>query len=348
MNTTQPKQLSDIPVSVLDLVPVLAGKTPADSFRNSLDLARQVEKLGYKRYWMAEHHNMVGIASSATSVLIGYIAGGTSIIRVGSGGIMLPNHAPLVIAEQFGTLASLYPNRIDLGLGRAPGSDQLTAMALRRSLQGSVNDFPENVEEIRTYFSSENATSPVRAIPGEGLDIPIWILGSSTFGAQLAGILGLPYAFASHFAPTYLHAALQVYRESFRPSESLKEPYVMVAANAIVADTENEAHRLATSLYASFINVIRGKSQPLQPPVDNMNEFWNDSEEYSVRQMLRYSFIGNPEQVKENLQAFVDSTQADELIISSHIYDHAARVRSYQLIAEMKQTQETLKYQDAL
>ncbi|QMU27814.1 LLM class flavin-dependent oxidoreductase [Adhaeribacter radiodurans] len=345
MNTTQPKKLSDIPLSVLDLVPILAGKTPADSFRTSLDLAQQVERLGYKRYWMAEHHNMVGIASSATAVLIGYIAGGTSTIRVGSGGIMLPNHAPLVVAEQFGTLASLYPERIDLGLGRAPGSDQLTAMALRRSLQGSVNDFPENVEEIITYFSSENSTSPVRAIPGEGLNIPVWILGSSTFGAQLAGILGLPYAFASHFAPTYLQAALKVYRESFRPSESLKEPYVMVAANAIVADTENVAHRLATSLFASFLNVIRGKSQPLQPPVENLEDFWNEAEEYSVQQMLRYTFIGNPQQVKENLQAFMDSTQADELIISSHIYDHPARVRSYQLIAEMRQTPEPVKFE---
>ncbi|PSR53591.1 LLM class flavin-dependent oxidoreductase [Adhaeribacter arboris] len=348
MNTIQPRKLSDIPISVLDLVPVLAGKTPADSFHNSLNLAQQAERLGYKRYWMAEHHNMVGIASSATAVLIGYIAGGTSTIRVGSGGIMLPNHAPLVIAEQFGTLASLYPDRIDLGLGRAPGSDQLTAMALRRSLQGSVNDFPENVEELLTYFSIENSTSPVRAIPGEGLNIPIWILGSSTFGAQLAGILGLPYAFASHFAPTYLHAALQVYRESFRPSESLKEPYVMVAANAIVADTEDEAHLLATSLYASFLNVIRGKSQPLQPPVENLEDSWNDSEEYSVYHMLRYTFIGNPQQVKENLQAFLDSTQANELILSSPIYDHAARVRSYQLISEMQRTAETVKYESAI
>ncbi|QNF31585.1 LLM class flavin-dependent oxidoreductase [Adhaeribacter swui] len=334
---TQSKKLSEIPVSVLDLVPVLAGHTPADSFRNSLELAQAAERLGYKRYWMAEHHNMVGIASSATAVLIGYIAGGTSTIRVGSGGIMLPNHAPLVVAEQFGTLASLYPNRIDLGLGRAPGSDQLTAMALRRSLTGSVNDFPDNVEELRTYLSNDNSTSPVRAIPGEGLNVPLYILGSSTFGAQLAGLMGLPYAFASHFAPTYLQAALQVYRENFRPSESLKEPYAMVALNAIVADTEQEAHRLATSLYASFINVIRGKSQPLQPPVDNMDDIWDANEAYAVQQMLRYSFVGNPEQVKESLQSFVDSTQADELIISSHIYDQAARVRSYELIAELKQ-----------
>ncbi|RDC62134.1 LLM class flavin-dependent oxidoreductase [Adhaeribacter pallidiroseus] len=334
----QSKKLSEIPISVLDLVPILAGKTATDSFQNSLQLAQQVEQWGYNRYWMAEHHNMVGVASSATAVLIGFIANGTSTIRVGSGGIMLPNHAPLVVAEQFGTLASLYPNRIDLGLGRAPGSDQLTAMALRRSLQGSVNDFPDNVEELRTYFSKDNSTSPVRAIPGEGLNIPIWILGSSTFGAQLAGMMGLPYAFASHFAPTYLQAALQTYRDHFRPSEFLKEPYAMVGINAFVADTEKEAHYLASSLYATFVNVIRGKSQPLQPPVENLDAIWDANEEYAVQQMLRYTFIGEPGQVREKLQDLVDLTQADELIISSHIYDQAARLRSYELIAELKQT----------
>ncbi len=340
----QSKKLADIPVSVLDLVPILAGKTAADSFQNSLQLAQQAEQWGYKRYWMAEHHNMVGVASSATAVLIGFIAGGTSTIRVGSGGIMLPNHAPLVVAEQFGTLASLYPNRIDLGLGRAPGSDQLTAMALRRSLQGSVNDFPDNVEELRTYFSADNSTSPVRAVPGEGLNIPVWILGSSTFGAQLAGIMGLPYAFASHFAPTYLQAALQTYRDHFRPSEFLKEPYAMVGINAFVADTEKEAHYLASSLYATFVNVIRGKSQPLQPPVENLDAIWDANEEYAVQQMLRYTFIGEPGQVKEKLQDLVDLTQADELIISSHIYDQAARLRSYELIAELKQTSARVAY----
>jgi luciferase family oxidoreductase group 1 len=340
----QSKKLSDIPVSVLDLVPILAGKTAADSFQNSLQLAQQVEQWGYKRYWMAEHHNMVGVASSATAVLIGFIAGGTSTIRVGSGGIMLPNHAPLVVAEQFGTLASLYPNRIDLGLGRAPGSDQLTAMALRRSLQGSVNDFPDNVEELRTYFSADNSTSPVRAVPGEGLNIPIWILGSSTFGAQLAGMMGLPYAFASHFAPTYLQAALQTYRDHFRPSEFLNEPYAMVGINAFVADTEKEAHHLATSLYATFVNVIRGKSQPLQPPVENLDAIWDANEEYAVQQMLRYTFIGEPGQVREKLQDLVDVTQADELIISSHIYDQAARLRSYELIAELKQSPARVAY----
>jgi luciferase family oxidoreductase group 1 len=340
----QLKKIADIPFSILDLVPILAGKTAADSFQSSLQLAQHAERWGYNRYWMAEHHNMVGVASSATAVLIGFIAGGTTTIRVGSGGIMLPNHAPLVVAEQFGTLASLYPNRIDLGLGRAPGSDQLTAMALRRSLQGSVNDFPDNVEELRTYFSKENSTSPVRAVPGEGLNIPMWILGSSTFGAQLAGMMGLPYAFASHFAPTYLHAALQTYRDSFRPSESLKEPYVMVGMNAFVADTEKEAHYLASSLYATFVNVIRGKSQPLQPPVENLDAIWDANEEYAVQQMLRYTFIGDPGQVKEKLQDLVDSTQADELIISSHIYDQAARLRSYELIAELKQTPASVAY----
>lgn len=338
-----PEKLANIPVSVLDLVPVLAGKTPADSFKNSLELAQQAERFGFKRYWMAEHHNMAGIASSATAVLIGYIAGGTSTIRVGSGGIMLPNHAPLVIAEQFGTLASLYPGRIDLGLGRAPGTDQLTAMALRRDLQGTITDFPENVQELKTYLSEENRTAPVRAVPGEGLDIPIWLLGSSTYGAQLAGILGMPYAFASHFAPTYLHAALKVYRDNFQPSETLPAPYAMVAVNAIVADTDEEAHHLATSLYASFLNVIRGKSQPLQPPVENVDDLWDASEEYAVHQMLRYSFVGSPQKVKESLQEFLDSTQADEIMISSHIFDHGARVRSYELLSEIWQAKENVK-----
>lgn len=329
--------IADIPVSVLDLVPILEGKTPTDSFQSSLELAQQAERFGYKRYWLAEHHNMAGIASSATSVLIGYIAGGTSTIRVGSGGIMLPNHAPLVIAEQFGTLASLYPNRIDLGLGRAPGTDQRTAMALRRDLRNAGNDFPENVAELRAYLSTENSTSPVRAVPGEGLNIPVWLLGSSTFGAQLAGILGLPYAFASHFAPTYLQAALQVYRESFIPSGTLKEPYAMACVNAVVADTDAEAQYLATSLYASFLNVIRGKSKTLQPPVDNLDEIWDDSEAYSVQQMLRYSFIGSPATVKAEMQAFLNDTQVNEIMISSNIYDQTARLRSYELISAFQQ-----------
>jgi luciferase family oxidoreductase group 1 len=247
-----------IPFSVLDLVPVLSGKTPSDSFKNSLDLARNCEKFGYSRYWMAEHHNMAGIASSATSILISHIAAGTNSIRVGSGGIMLPNHAPLIVAEQFGTLESLFPGRIDLGLGRAPGTDQLTAMALRRNLEGAGEDFAKSLMELRSYLSSDNSDSAVRAIPGEGLDIPIWLLGSSTYSAQLAGILGLPFAFASHFAPAQLFSALQVYRESFRPSESLKEPYSMACVNVVAADTDNEAEFQATSLFTTFLNVIKG------------------------------------------------------------------------------------------
>src|SRR5215212_1925281 len=236
-----------VPVSILDLVPVILGETPREALRKSLDLAQQAEAFGYKRYWVAEHHNMTGIASAATSVVIGYLAGGTSTIRVGSGGIMLPNHSPLVVAEQFGTLESMYPGRIDLGLGRAPGSDQVTARALRRNLQEGPNDFPESLMELKNYLSKENRTSKVRAIPGEGLDIPIWLLGSSTYSAQLAAILGLPFAFASHFAPTYLHSALKLYRETFQPSHALKEPYALACVNVVAADTDKEANYLATS-----------------------------------------------------------------------------------------------------
>ena len=330
------KNLSDIPFSVLDLAPVLAGKTPADSFHNSLDLARHVERWGYKRYWLAEHHNMPGIASTATAVLIGYIAGGTTSIRVGSGGIMLPNHAPLVVAEQFGTLATLYPGRIDLGLGRAPGTDPQTAKALRRNLLGTVDDFPDHVEELMRYLSADNSRSPVRAFPGEGLDLPVWLLGSSTFGAQLAGLLGRPFVFASHFAPAYLHEALRIYRDSFRPSGDLREPYVGVAANAVVADSDSEARLLATSLYAAFLNVIRGTPGLLQPPTEELESRWDSAEKYAVQQMLRISFIGAPETVKENLQELVQVTRADEIIFNSHIYDQAARLRSYELLAGMK------------
>jgi luciferase family oxidoreductase group 1 len=250
---------------------------------------------------------------------------------------MLPNHAPLVIAEQFGTLATLYPGRIDLGLGRAPGTDQQTAQALRRNLLGNVNEFPDNVEELMRYLSADNRRSPVRAIPGEGLDIPIWLLGSSTFGAQLAGMLGKPFVFASHFAPTYLMEALRIYRESFQPSPELQAPYAVVAANAVVADSDAEAERLATSLYAFFLNVIRGTSNPLAPPVADIDALWDGSEKYAVQQMLRVSFIGGPDTVKKGLQSLVQATQADEVMVCSHIYDHAARLRSYELLAGMKQ-----------
>ncbi|WP_187261475.1 LLM class flavin-dependent oxidoreductase [Pontibacter beigongshangensis] len=335
MSDIKQKQLKDVRLSVLDLVPILEGQTAADSFKSSLDLAQQVERWGYTRYWLAEHHNMAGIASSATSLLIGHIAGGTSTIRVGSGGIMLPNHAPLVVAEQFGTLETLFPGRIDLGLGRAPGTDQFTAMALRRDLTGNVEDFPRHVEELQNYLGPANPAARVRAVPGEGTQVPIWILGSSTFGAQLAGILGLPYAFASHFAPAALHHALKVYRDSFRPSDSLQEPYAMACVNVTAADTDDEAKHLATSLYQSFLNVIRGTAKPMQAPVSSMEGLWDASEQYAVHQMLRYTFIGGPETVKNQLQAFLEETQVDEIMIASHIYDHAARLKSYEIVSTL-------------
>jgi luciferase family oxidoreductase group 1 len=331
------KRLRDIPISVLDLSPIVAGGSPAQSLRNSLDLAQHAEKWGYKRYWLAEHHNMTGIASSATSVVIGYIAGGTSTIRVGSGGIMLPNHAPLVIAEQFGTLESLYPGRIDLGLGRAPGTDQATARALRRGLGSHGDDFPELVNELRAYLNPpvEPHAMPVRAIPGEGLNIPIWLLGSSDFSARLAGRLGLPFAFASHFSPEYTRPALELYRNSFQPSEVLDEPYAMVGVNVIAADTDEKARWLATSMQQQFLNLIRNRPGRLQPPVDNMDELWTDYEKAVIQQKLGASIIGSPETVREKLQRFLDETQADEIIIHAQIYDHQARLRSYEIVSQI-------------
>ncbi|MGV3541439.1 MAG: LLM class flavin-dependent oxidoreductase [Rufibacter sp.] len=327
------RKLSDIPVSVLDLVPILEGKTAADSFKSTVDLAQHVEKWGYQRYWMAEHHNFQGIASSATVVLIGHVAGKTSKIRVGSGGIMLPNHAPLVVAEQFGTLGTLYPGRIDLGLGRAPGTDQFTAMALRRDLQTPVEEFPQNVVELRNYLGPVDPTARVRAVPGEGTNVPIWMLGSSTFGAQLAGILGLPYAFASHFAPSQLHAALRVYKESFQPSAQLKEPYAMACVNVVAAETDEEAKFLSTTMYQSFINVVRGTGKTMQPPVESMDGLWDHNERFAVQQMLRYSFVGSAATVHEEMQTFLDETGVDEIMVASNIYDHAARLRSYEILA---------------
>ncbi|NLR57393.1 LLM class flavin-dependent oxidoreductase [Chitinophaga polysaccharea] len=323
------------PLSVLDLAPVLEGQTPSDAFQNSMRLAKHVEKLGYKRFWMAEHHNMVSVASSATVVLLGYIAGGTSTIRVGSGGIMLPNHAPLVVAEQFGTLASLYPGRIDLGLGRAPGTDQVTARALRRDRLGAGHDFPEQVEELQQYLSFDNHTSAVRAIPGEGLDIPIWILGSSTDSAHLAAAMGLPYAFASHFAPAQLHAALKIYRERFRPSEYLQEPYTMACVNVIAADTDAAANRLATSFYQLFLGIIRGKLRRMGPPIDSMEGIWTEYEAAHAQQMLSCSFIGSGATVQRGLQQFLADTQVDEVISTAHIYDQQARLHSYEILKEV-------------
>lgn len=330
-------QLSDILLSVLDLSQIVKGGTPAESFRRTLELAKHVEKWGYNRFWLAEHHNMPGIASSATSVLIGHVAGGTSKIRVGSGGIMLPNHAPLVIAEQFGTLESIYPGRIDLGLGRAPGTDQHTIRALRRDVRAG-HDFPQDLEELRSFLKPSADSiyrGAVRAVPGEGLDIPIWLLGSSGFSAQLAGQLGLPFAFASHFSPDNTLRALQVYRHSFQPSDVLDAPYVMVGVNVIAADTNEKAQWLATSLQQQFLNLVRGRPDQLQPPVENMDSLWNDAERNAVEQQLRSSIVGDPQVVKEKLQLFLDETQADEFMVNTHVYDHQERLRSYELLAEI-------------
>jgi len=329
------KQLKDIKYSVLDLATVVQGQTPADSFKHSLDLAQHAEQWGYNRYWFAEHHNMMNVASSATSVLIGYIAQGTKTIRVGSGGIMLPNHSPLVVAEQFGTLASLYPGRIDLGLGRAPGTDQITAMALRGENFNAAHNFPRDVEKLQNFFSADNYNSKVRAIPGEGLDIPIWILGSSPDSARLAAAMGLPYAFASHFAPAHFMTAIKLYRDNFVPSEYLKEPYVLSCINVVAADTDKEATRLATSVQQFFVGVVTGKRQLLPPPIDTMEGNWNYFEQEAAEQMLAYSFFGSPETIKADLQSFVDQTEVDEVMATSHIFDHAARLHSYELFAEI-------------
>lgn len=329
------KELTSIPYSVLDLATVIEGKTPADTFKNSLDLAQHAENWGYHRYWLAEHHNMISVASSATSVVIGHIAGGTKTIRVGSGGIMLPNHSPLVIAEQFGTLESLYPGRIDLGLGRAPGTDQVTAMAIRGERMNAANSFPQDVLKLQAYFSAENSNSSVRAIPGEGLAIPIWILGSSTDSARLAAALGLPYAFASHFAPAQFMAAIQIYRQNFKPSEHLKEPYVLACVNVVAADTDAEANKIVTSLYQLFRGIVTGKRMLLQPPVDNMDEVWTEYEEEQAGQMLACTFTGNKATIANDLQQFLDQTQVNEIMATSHIFDHQARLKSYKLLSEV-------------
>lgn len=331
------RKINDIPYSVLDLSPIVLGSTPTDSLRNTLDLARHAEKWGYNRYWLAEHHNMPGIASSATSVVIGHVAAGTSTIRVGSGGIMLPNHAPLVIAEHFGTLESLFPGRIDLGLGRAPGTDQRTMHALRRDSKSDGQDFPQQLDELRTYFDPSLASEPmhVRAIPGEGLSIPIWLLGSSGFSAQLAGQLGLPFAFASHFSPDNTLPALELYHHHFQPSDVLDEPYAMVGVNIIAADTDEEAQRLATSMQQQFLNLMRNTPTQLLPPVESMDEIWSEQEKTVLMQQLRTSIIGSPQTVKEKLQKFLNLTQAEEMMVNTQIFDHQARLRSFEIVAEI-------------
>ena len=327
------KRLADVPISVLDLVPIREGGTASQAFRNALDLAQHAEAWGYRRYWVAEHHNIPGIASAATAVVIGYVAGGTSRIRVGAGGIMLPNHAPLVIAEQFGTLASLYPGRIDLGLGRAPGGDQKTAAALRRKLGSTGDTFPDDLLELQSYFHPEAPDRPVRAVPGEGLDVPIWLLGSSDFSARLAAELGLPFAFASHFAPDYLFAALDLYRRNFRPSATLDRPHAMVGVNAFAADTDEEGLRLFTSLQQAFLGIVRGHRGLLPPPVDGMEGRWSPAERAHVERMTRISVVGSPESVRRGLEAIVDATDADELMLTGQIFDHAARLRSFEIVA---------------
>jgi luciferase family oxidoreductase group 1 len=323
--------------SVLDLSPVVEGSTPADSFRNTADLAQQAEKWGYHRYWLAEHHNMPGIASSATAVVIGHVAAHTDSIRVGSGGVMLPNHSPLVIAEQFGTLESLHPGRIDLGLGRAPGTDQLTASALRRDWRTSADDFPNQVEELRAYLdpARREGVIHVRAIPGEGLNIPIWLLGSSGFSAQLAGKLGLPFAFASHFAPENTLAALNIYRQSFQPSEVLSEPYSMVGVNVIAAETNEKAKWLSTSMQQQFLQLLRNRPGKLQPPVESMEHIASPYELTLLEGRLGSTIAGTKEQVKEKLEAFLVETEANEIIVNAQIFDHQARLKSFELTAEI-------------
>jgi luciferase family oxidoreductase group 1 len=325
-----------IPFSVLDLAPVTQGSTPAQAFANSLDLARLAERLGYQRYWLAEHHNMPGIASAATSVLIGHIAGGTSTIRVGAGGIMLPNHAPLQVAEQFGTLASLYPGRIDLGLGRAPGTDQPTARALRRYYD-SADAFPEDVQELLMYFQPAQPGQAVRAVPGAGIDVPVWVLGSSLFGARLAAALGLPYAFASHFAPDAMDEALALYRRDFRPSEHLAQPHAMLGINVIAAQSDAEARRLFTTQQQSFINLRRGMPGLIPPPIDDIESYWTPTEKFGVERALACSVVGDADSVREGLLAFIERHKPDELMITANIFEHALRRRSYEMVAAIRE-----------
>ena len=325
-----------LPVSILDLAPIVEGATTTDALRNSLDLAQHAERWGYNRFWLAEHHNAVGIASAATSVVIAHVAAGTATIRVGAGGIMLPNHSPLVIAEQFGTLAALHPGRIDLGLGRAPGTDQLTLRALRRS-PSSADGFPQDVLELQTLLGDPQPGQRVQAIPGTGSRVPLWILGSSLFGARLAAVLGLPYAFASHFAPEALLPALDLYRAEFRPSEQLRRPYAMVGANVIAAENDREARRLFTSQQQAFTNIFRARRGRLPPPIDDIEDYWSAQERDGVSGMLRRSFVGSPETVGRELHQFVEETGADELIVAAAIHDHAARLRSYEILAGLRE-----------
>lgn len=321
-------------LSILDLAPIPRGATARDALQRSLDLAQHAEGWGYNRFWVAEHHNMVGIASAATSVVIGYLAGGTRKIRVGAGGIMLPNHSPLVIAEQFGTLEALYPGRIDLGLGRAPGTDQWTMRALRRDPR-AADTFPQDVLELQALLGPAQPDQRLRAVPGTGAEVPLWILGSSLFGAQLAGMLGLPYAFASHFAPELLIQALDTYRARFEPSRQLQKPHAMVGVPVVVAETDAEARRLFTSTQQSFTNMFRGTRGQLPPPIDDIETYWTPMEKVQVQGMLGRAIVGGPATVEAGLKALITETQADELMVASAIFDHSARLRSYEILSTL-------------
>ena len=325
-----------VPLSILDLSPICEGGDAAQSFRNSLSLAQHGERLGFRRYWLAEHHGMPGIASAATAVLLAYVGAGTSTIRIGAGGVMLPNHSPLVIAEQFGTLESLYPGRVDLGLGRAPGSDQRTAMALRRDLDSNADQFPQDVLELMDYLSA-SPRQPVRAVPGMGLQVPIWILGSSTFGAQLAAHFGLPYAFASHFAPQQMMQAIQIYRETFKPSAQLAKPYVMLGFNVFAADTDEEGALRATSWQQAFVNLRSGRPGRLPPPVEGYAQRVGPAERALLDSVLSCAAVGSPDTVRAGIEAFIERTGADELMLTSQIFDHQARLRSYEIAAQVSQ-----------
>ncbi|MFC3714042.1 LLM class flavin-dependent oxidoreductase [Sphingoaurantiacus capsulatus] len=324
--------------SMLDLAPIVQGGDAGLALRNARDLAQHAERWGFTRYWLAEHHNMPGIASAATAVAMAHVADGTSTIRIGAGGIMLPNHAPLIIAEQFGTLAALHPGRIDLGVGRAPGTDGLTAQALRRNLRQDIDTFPNDVAELMAYLGPSEPGQRVRAIPGEGTNVPVWVLGSSLYGAQLAAAFGLPYAFASHFAPQALDEAIEIYRHRFEPSEHLAKPYVMVGTNVFAADSAEEARRLMSSIQQAFLNLRRGTPGPLQPPVDGYEAALSPIERAGLDQALSCSAIGTADEVRDQLKAIIARTGADELMITAQVYDHAARLRSFEIAADVMKT----------
>jgi luciferase family oxidoreductase group 1 len=321
--------------SILDLATVKSDGNIAETFRNTLDLAQHAERWGYTRFWLAEHHNMPGIASAATSVLIGYVAGGTSTLRVGSGGIMLPNHAPLVIAEQFGTLATLYPGRIDLGVGRAPGTDGLTARALRRGLAGTEDNFPQQVAELLAFLAPAGPGQKLQAVPGAGTQVPVWLLGSSTYSAQLAALMGLPFAFASHFAPELLLEAIDIYRSRFRPSQYLQKPYVMAGVPIVAARSDAEAQYLSTTLFLRFLKLIRGEPIFLPPPVSSMDGLWSEAEKQIVSSKLNTAVIGGRQTVRDELIKFLEATQADELMITCDVYEHRARLESFEITADV-------------